>query len=208
MSEAVDVIQLDNNTRVEIYLDFDPANPREEWDNLGTMVCFHRRMNLGDDNHGFHSPDDLNDYLKENKAIVLPIHAYEHSGITITANVRAAMRYPFSDPWDSGILGVIFVTYEKIRKEYGWKYITSARAKQIAEYLKNEVETYDDYLTGSVYGYKVICNQCEVELDSCWGYYGYDHKKSGLLESAEGQTCEDCEAIENRLDSVLEASNV
>jgi hypothetical protein len=45
--------------------------------------------------------------------------------------------------------------------------------------LKGEVETYDQYLTGDVYGYRVFkvetCSQGhehEEELDSCWGYYG------------------------------------
>ena len=33
---------------LEIHLDEDPLNPREEQDNLGTMVCWHNRYALGD----------------------------------------------------------------------------------------------------------------------------------------------------------------
>ena len=33
---------------LSIYFDSCPTNPRE-WDNLGTMVCGHRRYDLGDE---------------------------------------------------------------------------------------------------------------------------------------------------------------
>lgn len=35
---------------IKIYHDEDAESPRD-WDNLGEMVCFHRRYNLGDCNH-------------------------------------------------------------------------------------------------------------------------------------------------------------
>ena len=35
-----------------------PENPRTDQDNLGTMVCFHSRYNLGD-KHSFNEPDDF-----------------------------------------------------------------------------------------------------------------------------------------------------
>ena len=35
-----------------------PQHPRAEQDNLGTMICFHSRYNLGDE-HSFHEPDDF-----------------------------------------------------------------------------------------------------------------------------------------------------
>ena len=31
--------------------DDEPTNPREEWENFGTMVCFHKRYTLGDEHH-------------------------------------------------------------------------------------------------------------------------------------------------------------
>jgi len=34
--------------KIEIEPDLDPMDPRE-WDNLATMVCWHRRYNLGDE---------------------------------------------------------------------------------------------------------------------------------------------------------------
>lgn len=107
--------------------------------------------------------------------ILLPLYLYEHSGITMSTG-------PFSCPWDSGQVGWIYVSKECVRKEYGWKKITKSREKQICRYLEGEVETYDQYLTGEVYGY-IIEDEYGEELDSCWGYYG-DHHNSGIYDAS------------------------
>jgi hypothetical protein len=67
-------------------------------------------------------------------------------------------------------------------KEYGGKIVTQTLKDKVEGYLKSEVETYDQYLTGDVYGYRVsevkTCSEGhehEEELDSCWGYYGQEN---------------------------------
>ena len=98
-----------------------------------------------------------------------------------------ARRYFKSFYWQD------YITHEKIRKEYGWKNLTKKRIEQVVEYLKGEVETYDNYLQNQVYGFIVKKNGVTIDedgeiddvLDSCLGFYGYDHKKSGLLDHAE-----------------------
>jgi hypothetical protein len=89
----------------------------------------------------------------------------------------------FSCHWDSGKVGVIFVSKEKVRKEYGWKVITAKRTEQILKYLQGEVETFDQYLRGDVYGFRKIVDGEEIE--SCWGFYGNDHRESGLFDQAD-----------------------
>jgi len=170
----VDTIENDKYV-INIYQDEFPENPRE-WDNLGTMVCFHSRYNLGD-KHDFSDSDELLDYLKDNKVVQLPLYLYDHSGITMQTS-------SFCDYFDSGQVGIIFVTYETLRKEYGWKYITKARKERIILYLTDEVKTYDQYLTGDIYGYQVICKYCNEIIDSCWGFFGRNWKKNGLLDQA------------------------
>jgi hypothetical protein len=160
------------NKRLEIHSDDSPQSPRE-WDNLGTMYCFHRRYGFGD-KHGLtveqaSKIEDSSDY------IALPIYMYDHSGQTIKTT-------PFSCPWDSGKLGFIAVSKEKVRKEYNWKVITKARKALIENYLKGEVETYDTYIRGDVYGFKLFEN--DVQTDSCWGFFGSDNKASGLFDHA------------------------
>ena len=187
--------------KIEIITDNDPLNPRTEWDNLGTMACWHKSYGLGD-KHSYKHPENL--YLDLKNAdqdpagslfknsselmdafyglkdiICLPLYLFDHGGITMKTT-------PFSCPWDSGWVGLIYITKAKIRKVYSWKVITKARADKIRDYLIGEVETYDQYLTGEVYGYKVL-NPDGEDVHSCWGFYGDDHEASGLLESAKNE---------------------
>ena len=145
---------------IEIHQDEFSESPRE-WDNLGTMALYHRRYDLGDKKQ-YEDADALRKYLEEHAHEVyqLPIYAYDHGAITISTS-------PFSCPWDSGQLGVIYVTKEQARKQG----FTSEA--QVIHTLECEVETYDQFIRGEIYGYKVFDADGE-ELDSCWGFYGED----------------------------------
>lgn len=155
---------------IEIYPDESPDSPRE-WDNLGTMVCFHRNYNLGDkhdyDKNNYDSWDEMKEDIikQENVHTILPLYLYDHSGITMNTT-------GFSCQWDSMRVGFIFVSKDKVKEE-------GVDESKVDEYLKGEVETYDQYLTGDVYGYKIYevttCNEGHEhtkELDSGWGFYG------------------------------------
>ncbi|HAM52828.1 MAG TPA: hypothetical protein DCP92_19825, partial [Nitrospiraceae bacterium] len=80
------------------------------------MVCFHRRYDLGD-RHEFRSPEEFNQFLKNEKPICLPLYLFDHSGITISTE---SGRFRACDPqgWDWGLLGYIYVTKMDVRKEY------------------------------------------------------------------------------------------
>ena len=41
--------EFDHGIVGKIYYDEDPLNPRKEWDHAATMVCWHRRYDLGDE---------------------------------------------------------------------------------------------------------------------------------------------------------------
>lgn len=71
--------------------------------------------------------------------------------------------------------------------------ILEVMSNKAVQMLEAEVEIYDQYLTGSVYGFILeIKNPChcgnpectrhEVEVDSCWGFYGNDFIKNGIAE--------------------------
>ncbi|MGD2065693.1 MAG: hypothetical protein PVI43_00805 [Candidatus Bathyarchaeota archaeon] len=158
------------NYRIDIEQEDYPQNPRTEWDNLGEMVCFHSRYILEDKNE-FNSADEFYEFEKENKSLVLPLFLYDHSGLTINTT-------GFSCPWDSGQVGIIYVTFEKIRKEYNVKRVSKKLLARVTQLLINEVKTYDDYLTGNVYGYSIDGE------DYVAGFYGYNHETSGLLDNA------------------------
>jgi hypothetical protein len=163
---------------VSIIQDTEPLNPRTEFTNVGTMVCWHPRYTLGDINppvspeewllslmqdreyklyHKF-VPDsitnaDLHAYIDKHY-IMLPLYLYDHSGVSMSTA-------PFACPWDSGQVGYIYV--DRTNTEY-----TDTLAGLIAE-----VETYNQYLNNDTYGY-VIEDDYGDCLDSCWGFYGVD----------------------------------
>jgi hypothetical protein len=158
---------------IKIEHDDDPMNPRTEWDNLGTMICFHKGYNLGDKtdykSSDYESWEELKDAIIENEGevIILPLYLYDHSGITISTS-------PFSCRWDSGQIGYIFVSKDKIKKE-------GIDEDEVVEYLKNEVKTYDQYITGDVYRYAIYeIETCSLGhthknyVEGCGGYYGED----------------------------------
>jgi len=187
-----------NNYQMEMYkgytikieVDTDPINPITDWDMLGTFACFHRRYDLSNTKQ-FNDADDLQDFLKENENISLPLYLYEHSGITISCSNSS---YPFNDRWDSGQVGIIFVTYENIKKEYNCKRITKKIRETVLRVLEGEVKTFDQYLTGEVFGF-TIEDQNGDQIDSCWGYYGYDSIKD-IIEECKGTIDYDIERKE------------
>lgn len=152
---------------VEITQDEFTANPREDFDNFGTMVCWHRRYSLGDDQPSA-TPTEYENILPKG-SVVLPLYLYDHSGITMKTT-------PFSCPWDSGQVGFIYVTPEKIREEYSVKRITKKIIEKCKAVLVSEVATYDSYISGEVYLVVEKDENGEV-VDSCGGYYGYDVAK-------------------------------
>lgn len=207
----------------KIVIDYDDSrlNPREEQDNTGTMICFHGRYKLGDE-HSYSDPialitdltglddddlgqnnpnDDLGDGSKW-RIVWEPLYLYDHGGITMKTT-------PFSCPWDSGQVGMIYVTYDKIMKDLGVKPETTlgsltdkwVPSKEIIEQyekiLKAEVKTYDQYLRGDVYGYAVYAPNTDRDDDTddlwqdtgedeCWNYYGMESAIEAAKESIDG----------------------
>ena len=58
-------VKRDNGYTLKIVHDDDGGNPRD-WDNLGTMLCWHRQYNLGDKNNYSDHRDFLADLVTEN----------------------------------------------------------------------------------------------------------------------------------------------
>ena len=176
---------------INVHFDEHPENPRE-WDNLGTISHWHRNMNIGDeeitcgvyewiagmldidldtymewhDERGKSTKDGLLKLFNE-KYIALDMYCYEHGGITISTS-------SFSCPWDSGQCGIIWVSKEDVLKAYPhYKIVTKNLREEVERMLKGEVETFDQYLTGQVFGFSITVNG--EETDSCWGFYEEDY---------------------------------
>ena len=194
--------------------DFFP-NPRREDENFGTMICFHRRYDLGDE-HDYSNSDDLikDLYIKsvgggergerkhedltekydvwplssqriqelnqalmsqiEKMYVVLPVYLLDHSGLAMSTT-------DFNDRWDSGQVGIIFVSNEKIKEEYEVDFIEPVLRLQVEERLKEEVAEYDAYLRGECYCFELY-EDGEL-VHSCGGFTGaFDKAVKDMVE--------------------------
>lgn len=179
------------NRILKIYQDDDPLNPRTDWDQLGTMVCWYRRYSLGD-KHEFKDPEDFHEFCRKKKrsiVAILPLYLLDHSGLRM--NIRDFDCYM---GFDSGQVGYIYCLLADAKKWYGKALPKDLyeRRKKLEEHLISEVKEYDQYLSGDIYRFEVFtlrcCPECGHEThddeDSCGGFYGTNWKENGLFEHA------------------------
>jgi hypothetical protein len=83
-----------------------------------------------------------------------------------------------STGYSQGDYADVFICWTpKFEKDTGVKY------KDVTdEDLESTKYLFDSWAWGDVYGYKI--EGMDNMSDSCWGFYGDDHKRSGLLEYA------------------------
>lgn len=177
---------------IQIYQDDSPGDTPRDWSNVGTMVCWHRRYDLGD-----RQPEDaekralerggfplLERYLGifHGATTVIKLGLLDHSGISMYAGGGDHWCDPGG--WDSGTVGFIFDTTEG-RDECG------TTIEFVDAVLRQEIAVYDQYLRGDVYGY-VVADGTEDE-ESCWGFYGMEDVESEAKAIAESVVSERAE---------------
>jgi len=163
---------------ITLTIDYDEcAESPREWDNLGTMVCWHDKYVLGD-KHYFDEPQSFYNEVHNDNAIILPLYLYDHSGITISTG-------PFACMWDSGPVGYIYVTKDQVRQEYGAKRISQKLRDRVINVLINEIETFDMYIKGECFSYLIMDG--EHFIDSCSGFYGDDWNQMKVQTEKEYQ---------------------
>ena len=114
---------------------------------------------------------------KHAQIIFMPLFIYDHSGITMNT-------CGYSCRWDSGQVGYIYTdrktildlnAYYRNKKGKSTKITKNNWKKAAYLWMEGEVEEYDQYLTGEVYG--IIEEEYDVEddtweeTDSCWGFF-------------------------------------
>lgn len=169
MEEIYEAIEYRGYT-IKIVYDNDTEGPRV-WDNVG--VIYSNCRGYDPDGHTLSELLENPDYQDEDgnfdqskfdeDHIWLKVYAYIHGGITIRCT-------PFSCQWDSGLFGYIVAKKEEAMKICGFKTWGEEEAKNVESVLRGEIETLNDYYTGSVYGY--IIEEDGAQMDSCWGFYG------------------------------------
>jgi hypothetical protein len=191
-SKAIESLVNSKGEVLRIFYDEYAESPRE-WDNVTKMVCFHKRYNLGG-KHDY-TQDNYNSWEElekdivdtENPLIIQPLYLYDHSGISISTG----QGYPYNCPWDAGQIGFVYITKEGL--DYIGLEVTGI--EKLQKIIDDEVQTYDDYIRGDCYWYSVyephVYSDDDGDTmvayeanDSCTGFYGSNHKQSGLYDSA------------------------
>lgn len=177
MTEPVEEHALEDGTTVKIYWDEDQqhADPRE-CDNLGTMVYFGSDYTWGDEQE--RDVGDRETYIREfcedpenEVAVLVPIYFADYG----SSGGRCYTTSPDSAN------GMIYVDRDDLRKEYGEDPDATSNARKLFE---TEVEVYDSYMQGEVYGF-VIEDPDGEHQDSCWGFLGeLSYCKSEAMEAA------------------------
>lgn len=227
--EPYETLEFDHGIKAHIIQDMDPMDPRKEWDHVATMICGHRRYELGDvqangdmtllenvldhankpmrclrckrevdnvwGNYGHFEIDaDGNEQLEEtcggepieldmSEFVILPLYLFDHSGLSISTSSRMFSAID-SAGWDWGLLGVIYMHFDDIKKAYMLDVVSDSAIEQAKQLMIAEVQEYDQYLTGDVFGYSIEDAKGDT-LDACWGFYGVDFCISQAKEAAE-----------------------
>jgi hypothetical protein len=194
-----------------------PFNPRKEFDNFGTMVCWHGRYELGDEqpkesggtyrmrlaceaDPGLEARlDRLVEKSREGQVVDHEVHSLVQAALDKHYVMLNLYLYDHSGitmntsgfhcPWDSGRVGFIYASRKDVLECFRAKKLTKAVRRKAEDLLRSEVAVYDAYLTGDVYGYNVE-GPDGTEEAGCAGFYGGDHEESGLLEQARAEV--DC----------------
>lgn len=149
---------------ITVEIDVCPDNPREAYDHLGTMWCVpHRNYYLGDKDAEKPSDDD----------IMLPLYLYDHSGITMNTT-------GFHCPWDSGQVGYIYVSKQRVREEYGVQRISKRLHRKVLDVLRAEVSEYDAFIRGEYYMFTVE-DKHGLHVETVCGFDDFDYCKEEAI---------------------------
>lgn len=214
--------------KIRVVYDETPDSPDDWQDEKLFLVYEHRQFTVRRDGFkpgdiydyimSLSHPDDEFDVMDYSDYYIYPVEAYIHSGVELSL-----YELELTCPFDSSVSGYIL-----IKKSYVLKFpnIVSDRDKADKAYeLANElIETWNQYLSGEVYGYviekpnimysieKSLFDELVLrndladleshfmedieyeEIDSCWGFYG-DPEDSGLIDDAKSTVDYECGKI-------------
>jgi hypothetical protein len=159
---------------INIFYDNRPENnPRKHQGNLGTMIYFSNKYELGDIKLLDWSM--VEEVEKGDDFVFLPFYA----ALTIDGIVLS--KNPFGGFVETGKCGVIYNTKQNLdflKKSYHKDSQNSLSSDYdwALSVFEKEIRVFSDFLEGRVYGYEIKNTSGKV-LDSCWGYIGVNIKE-------------------------------
>jgi hypothetical protein len=183
MPEEIYYNKKDNQVlKIMLYEDND-QNPRRDFDQVSTIIT-DKHYDFSDVQVS--SEEELKEWKEQNDVVLtFPLNCYEHSGVSLSIS----NGYPYNDQWDAGQIGEVVVTRKSMKEMWGISYLTKKNTEMLTNAVEAEIEQLTQWLNGEVYGYQLFetktCNLNETheeEIDSCWGFYGYDPETNGISD--------------------------
>lgn len=163
---------------LEMYPDENPISPRN-WSNITTIVSPKQFL--------AHEDGDLNWDKLDNESW----HDY-YQKIKLDYDVIVYRCLTFHDG-RLPRLGATTAHSESVKNAAGFILVTQQRANEMGhenlseekavEYMNNELEVFEKYIKGEVYGWKVVGPNGH-QVDSCWGFFDHEHLWGAARRSA------------------------
>lgn len=182
MSENIIYEEKINNLTIKIYPDENYwEDDPNDWNPDIQLVHYHRDFwvtsnVISEDEIRAWYLGEKNEKLQEieKRWHIFAVSALIHGGIWLKLGYTGFMGDPGG--WDTSHVGAILVS-KKIAKKY-------EKAKELAE---DTIKTWNDLLTGNVYGYVIEGPSIDLlknETISCWGFIGDYDSPGGCLDVA------------------------
>ncbi|MDO7253056.1 hypothetical protein [Helicobacter cappadocius] len=128
----------------------------------------------------FDSLEEIQEFLTNNDYLFNYVYLYEHSGFRIWTSTEK--QYPNSIDmfFDSGCFGFLYVSKDKVRREYGVKKISPKVKKQVYDFMSGFVQNeWEQYFNGEVYEY-LLLDKNDVYEECLGGFYGLEGLREHL----------------------------
>ena len=162
--------------KIKLMQDESAESPDSWEDDAAFLVGYHRDFTVERDD--IITKEDLQEYFGENKKIpqlkeyhIFGLEAYIHSGVVLALSHEG--NFP-DRQWDVSQLGAVLISKKEARSR--------KKAKELEQAL---IETWNQYLSGDIWGYIIEDKNGEV-VGSCWGFYGIEDAEREALQAISG----------------------
>jgi len=128
-----------------------PPNPRTDYEPMCKIAAFKR--GYGDE---VLSDEEIYDIRHDDDYFSRRVYIMDRSGVSLSLT-------PYNDRWDSGQLGIIYISKVHARKEFEGE-TEEALVEKIENAMTGEIALYNMYLSGSCY-YGVLTERKEIEFE-------------------------------------------
>ena len=170
MSETLIETIIYKGYSIEKHYDFNAENPFENWDGQGRF--YHWKDNGNEELARYCELLGYDQETREQTGKEHPdavrIDKYEHSGISYSVAGEG-----MNCRWDTSHTWAVWFPDDCLLDDLKRFKTAKTRRTRCVELARQSCKLFNQWANGEVYGFKVI-DPAGNDIDSCWGYYGYE----------------------------------